>query len=44
MKKRLPTGRGGRLIIGSSSGQLDNSMPFENVMAYFDTVRKHKNL
>jgi uroporphyrinogen-III decarboxylase len=29
---------GGRLIIGSSSGQLDNSMPFENLMAYFNTV------
>jgi hypothetical protein len=36
-------GSNGRLIIGSSSGQIDNSMPFENVMAYFNTVWEHKN-
>ena len=33
----------GRLIVGSSSGQIDNSMPFENLMAYFNTVWEHKN-
>jgi len=36
-------GSSGRLIIGSSSGQIDNSMPFENLMAYFYTVWEHKN-
>ncbi|MCL2813828.1 MAG: hypothetical protein FWD23_04435 [Oscillospiraceae bacterium] len=36
-------GKNGRLIIGSSSGQLDNSMPFENIMSYFNTVQEHKN-
>ncbi|MCL2664754.1 MAG: hypothetical protein FWE82_04005 [Defluviitaleaceae bacterium] len=28
----------GRLILGSSSGQLDNSMPLENILAYFNAV------
>jgi len=31
-------GKNGRLIVGSSSGQIDNSMPFENLTAYFNTV------
>ena len=39
----LEAGSNGRLILGSSSGQLDNSMPFENLMAYFNTVWEHKN-
>ena len=34
-------GKGGGLIAGSSSGQLDNSMSFENIMAYFKTVWAH---
>jgi uroporphyrinogen-III decarboxylase len=34
---------GGSLIIGSSSGQLDDSMPLENVTAYFNTVWETKN-
>ncbi len=34
-------GRGGGLIAGSSSGQLDNSMSFENIMAYFETIWTH---
>ena len=36
------TKTGGRLIIGSSSGQIDNSMPFENLIAYFNTVWETK--
>lgn len=31
-------GKAGGLIAASSSGEIDNSMPFENVMAYFDTI------
>ena len=34
-------GKGGGLISASSSGQLDNSMPFENIMAYFKTVWRY---
>ena len=41
--RRLIRETGGRLIIGSSSGQLDNSMPFENIMAYFNAVWESKN-
>jgi len=42
--KKLIRETGGRLIIGSSSGQLDNSMPFENLTAYFNTVWETKNI
>ena len=31
-------GRGGGLIAASSSGQIDDSMPTDNVMAYFETI------
>ena len=31
-------GAGGRLMAASSSGELDDSMPYENIMAYFETV------
>lgn len=31
-------GEGGGLIAASSSGQLDNSMPFKNIIAYFETI------
>lgn len=34
-------GRNGRLIAASSSGEIDDSMPFDNVMAYFETVWEH---
>ncbi|MGB9682620.1 MAG: uroporphyrinogen decarboxylase family protein [bacterium] len=34
-------GKGGGLISASSSGQLDNSMPFENIMASFETVWRY---
>ena len=38
--KRLidTAGKNGGLIAGSASGELDNSMPFENVMTYLETV------
>ncbi|MCX8169571.1 MAG: hypothetical protein N3D72_00605 [Candidatus Methanomethyliaceae archaeon] len=39
VKKYLEiAGKKGGLIAASSSGQLDNSMPFENIMVYFETV------
>lgn len=31
-------GKRGGLIAASSSGQLDNSMPFENILVYFETI------
>lgn len=34
-------GAGGGLIAASSSGQIDESMPTENVLAYFDTILKY---
>lgn len=34
-------GKGGGLIAASSSGEIDNSMPFDNVMAYLETVWKY---
>lgn len=38
-KRYLETaGKGGGVITASSLRQLDNSMPFENIMAYFETV------
>lgn len=33
--------RHGNLIVGSASGEIDNSMPTENVLAMMDTVWKH---
>jgi hypothetical protein len=33
-------GAGGGFIAASSSGQIDESMPTENVLAYFDTIQK----
>jgi uroporphyrinogen-III decarboxylase len=34
-------GANGRLIAASSSGEIDDSMPYENVMTYFETVWEH---
>lgn len=34
-------GAGGGLIAASSTGQIDNSMPLENLFAYFDAVRTY---
>lgn len=34
-------GAGGGLIAASSTGQIDNSMPLENLLAYFDTIRTY---
>ena len=34
-------GAGGGLIAASSTGQIDNSMPLQNLLAYFDTVRTY---
>lgn len=34
-------GKDGGLIAGSASGEIDNSMPPENVLAYFETVWKY---
>jgi hypothetical protein len=33
-------GRNGGLIAASASGQIDDGMPVENVMAYFETIRE----
>ncbi len=35
-------GTHGRLIAGSSSGEIDDSMPLENVLAYFEAIRSAK--
>lgn len=34
-------GKDGGLIAASASGEIDNSMPMENVLAYFDTIWKY---
>jgi len=41
IREAAETGSG--LIIGSSSGEIDNSMPVGNVMAYFNAVWETKN-
>ena len=35
-------GKDGRFIIGSTSGQIDNGMPLENVFAYFNAVWEYE--
>lgn len=34
-------GKDGGLIAASTSGEIDNSMPFENVMAFYETIWKY---